>query len=230
MSHFQGARPEKQRAKLVKQGARPKNPGAGPKNQGARPGRQGARSGRQRARPENQWVRPGRQRANTRKQGAHPQTQGAGTHFWRGDPHNRLNRPLRSSPYRKPTFFHTSRPVVVTPTVVEGGSASLLRRRPAVPVASARISYRVWVVFYEKAPTVKAALAAVLTWSSELRSFPESSIRTLEESSVGLGASWGTTAAALRSLRRPRRLKTPSAVADNGGFDSRFRLTKSSPT
>jgi len=75
-------------------------------------------------------------------------------------------------------------------------------------------------VFYEKAPDVKAALAAFLTWSSELRSVPESSIRTLEESFVGLGALWGATAAALQSLRQPRKAKTPSAVADNGGLNA----------
>ena len=45
-----------------------------------------------------------------------------------------------------------------------------------------------WGVFYEKAPNVKAALAAFLIGLSELRSVPESSIRTLKESVPGLGA------------------------------------------
>ena len=59
------------------------------------------------------------------------------------------------------------------------GPLSPPRRRPTgFPVG----------VFYEKAPNVKAALAAFLTRLSELRSVPESSIRTLKESVVGLGA------------------------------------------
>ena len=43
-------------------------------------------------------------------------------------------------------------------------------------------------VFYEKASNVKAALAAILIGSSELRSIPESSIRTLKEPFAELGA------------------------------------------
>ena len=45
-----------------------------------------------------------------------------------------------------------------------------------------------WSVFYEKASNVKAALAAILIGSSELRSIPESSIRTLKEPFAELGA------------------------------------------
>jgi len=75
---------------------------------------------------------------------------------------------------------------------VQGGGGDRnglpFERRPAVPVASARFSFRTWSVFYEKAPDYKAALAAFLTGSSELRPIPESSIRTLKESFVGLGA------------------------------------------
>jgi len=55
-------------------------------------------------------------------------------------------------------------------------------------VACRRCAETGWDVFYEKASNVKAALAAILLGSSELRSVPESSIRTLKESFAGLGA------------------------------------------
>jgi len=71
-------------------------------------------------------------------------------------------------------------------------------------------------VFYEKAPNVKAALAAVLTWFFGAASVPESSIRTLKESFVGLGALWGSTAAALLSLQQPRRLRRPAQSPTTG--------------
>jgi hypothetical protein len=48
-------------------------------------------------------------------------------------------------------------------------------------MAFARCAETGWDVFYEKASDVKAALAAGLIGSSELRSVPESSIRTLKE-------------------------------------------------
>jgi hypothetical protein len=104
--------------------------------------------------------------------------------------------------------------------ILPAGGACPPKRRSAVVVTQGTVVVTTWNVFYEKAPDVKAALAAVLTWSSELRSVPESSIRTLEESFVGLGALWGATAAALRSLRQPRRLRRSSAVADNGGLNA----------
>ena len=59
---------------------------------------------------------------------------------------------------------------------------------PRGPHGLRKVSLIDWGVFYEKAPNVKAALAAILIWLSELWSVPESSIRTLKESFVGLGA------------------------------------------
>ena len=69
------------------------------------------------------------------------------------------------------------------------GSVRRTLRRDAPPLVDPeRVVVKDWGVFYEKAPNVKAALAAILIWLSELRSVPESSIRTLKESFVGLGA------------------------------------------
>jgi hypothetical protein len=77
-----------------------------------------------------------------------------------------------------------------------------------------------WGVFYEKAPNVKAALAAFLIlWFFGALSVPESSIRTLVESfrwtrcMVGFHRSGAAISTAALWARRP------SAVADNGGFD-----------
>jgi hypothetical protein len=71
-----------------------------------------------------------------------------------------------------------------------------------------------WDVFYEKAPNVKAALAAFLTWPSEHGLFPESSIRTLKESHrwtrcmMGFhrcGAAISTAALKAKTSQRSRR-------------------------
>ena len=77
-----------------------------------------------------------------------------------------------------------------------------------------------WGVFYEKAPNVKAALAAFLILVFGARSVPESSIRTLKESFRWTRCMMGFHRSGAAISTAASKAKTPSAVADNGGLDS----------
>ena len=83
-----------------------------------------------------------------------------------------------------------------------------------------RIVVEDWGVFYEKAPNVKAALAAILTWSFGAtvcpRVFYPHSRGVLRWTRCIMG--YHRSGAAISTAAS--KAKTPSAVADNGGFNS----------
>jgi hypothetical protein len=105
---------------------------------------------------------------------------------------------------------------------VADGAASPSKRRPAVPVAFAGCRLGPGSVFHEKAPNCKAATAAFLidqSWVSPRVFHPHS-----QGAAIGLGALWGSTAVALHSLRRPRRLKTLQRSRQQRGLRLQLRF------